>query len=85
MTKAIEDVTTVEVTTATRTVEIDGVSVEQGQVIALVNGKLAISAASVEEACLGALAYAHADDFELDHPLSWRRSAHQRRPTASWM
>ena len=65
MTKAIEDVTTIEVTTATRTVEIDGVSVEQGQVIALVNGKLAVSAATVEEACLGALAYAHADDHEL--------------------
>jgi DAK2 domain fusion protein YloV len=65
MSKAIEDVTTIEVTTATRTVEIDGVSVEQGQVIALVNGKLAISVASVEEACLGALAHAHADDYEL--------------------
>jgi len=65
MSKAIEDVTTIEVTTATRTVDIDGVSVEQGQVIALVNGKLAISVASVEEACLGALAHAHADDYEL--------------------
>jgi len=65
MSKAIEDVTTIEITTATRTVEIDGVSVEQGQVIALVNGKLAISVASVEEACLGALAHAQADKFEL--------------------
>ncbi|HEY5271589.1 MAG TPA: DAK2 domain-containing protein [Anaerolineales bacterium] len=65
MTKAIEDVTTIEITTATRSVDIDGVSVEQGQVIALVNGKLAISAATVEKACLGALAHAHADDYEL--------------------
>jgi len=65
MTKAIEDVTAIEVTTATRTVEIDGVSVEQGQVIALVNGTLAISAASVEAACLGALEKAKAADFEL--------------------
>jgi len=65
MTKAIEEVTTIEVTTATRTVEIDGVSVEQGQVIALVNGKLAVSVGTVEEACLGALAHAHADDYEL--------------------
>lgn len=65
MTKAIEDVITIEVTTATRTVDIDGVSVEQGQVIALVDGKLAISAVTVEEACLGALAHAHADDYEL--------------------
>ncbi len=65
MTKAIEDVITIEVTTATRTVEIDGVSVEQGQVIALVNGKLAISKPTVEEACLGALAHAQADKYEL--------------------
>jgi len=65
MTKAIEEVTTIEVTTATRTVEIDGVSVEQGQVIALVNGKLTISAATVEEACMRALAYAHTEDHEL--------------------
>jgi dihydroxyacetone kinase-like predicted kinase len=65
MTKSIEDVITIEVTTATRTVEIDGVSVENGQVIALVNGKLAISTSSVEEACLGALEKAKAADFEL--------------------
>ena len=32
-------------------VDIDGVSVEQGQVIALVDGKLAVSAVSVEAAC----------------------------------
>jgi hypothetical protein len=65
MEKAIEEVITVEVTTATRTVEIDGVSVEQGQVIALVNGKLAISTETVEEACLGALSHAQADKYEL--------------------
>jgi len=65
MNKAMQDVITVEITTATRTVEIDGVSVEEGQVIALVNGKLAMSAGSVEEACLGALEKARAADFEL--------------------
>jgi DAK2 domain fusion protein YloV len=65
MTKAIEEVTTIEVTTATRTVDIDGVSVEKGQVIALINGNLSISAATLEEACLKALANAHANDHEL--------------------
>jgi hypothetical protein len=65
MSKAIEDVTTIEITTATRTVEIDGVSVEQGQVIALVNGKLACSSKTVEDACLGALEKANAGDYEL--------------------
>jgi uncharacterized protein len=65
MTKAIEDVTTIEITTATRSVEIDGVSVEQGQVIALVNGKLAVSETTLEGACLGALSHAHAENYEL--------------------
>jgi dihydroxyacetone kinase-like predicted kinase len=65
MTRAIEDVKTIEITTATRTVEIDGVSVEQGQVIALVNGRLAISTASVQESCLGALEKAEAATHEL--------------------
>jgi uncharacterized protein len=65
MTKAMEGVTAIEITTATRSVEIDNVSVEQGHVIALVNGNLALSANSVEEACLGALDKARAGDFEL--------------------
>ncbi len=65
MTKAMMDVITLEITTATRSVEIDGVSVEEGQVIALLNGKLAMSAGSVEEACLGTLEKAHAADYEL--------------------
>jgi DAK2 domain fusion protein YloV len=65
MNKSAGEVTTIEITTATRTVEIDGVSVEQGQVIALVNGKLAVSAASVEEACLTALEKAGAANYEL--------------------
>jgi hypothetical protein len=65
MTKSIEDVITIEITTATRTVEIDGVSVEQGQVIALVNGKLAVATVSVEAACLGALEKAGTADREL--------------------
>ncbi len=65
MTKAVEDVITIEITTATRTVEIDGVSVEQGQVIALVNGSLAVSTASVESACLGGLEKAGTAEREL--------------------
>jgi dihydroxyacetone kinase-like predicted kinase len=65
MTRSIEDVIAIEITTATRTVEIDGVSVEHGQVIALVNGKLALSTVSVEESCLGALEKAGTADHEL--------------------
>jgi len=65
MTKSIASVKTGEVTIATRTVEIDGVSVESGQVIALLDGKLVLSAASVEEAVMGFLEKAEAADHEL--------------------
>jgi hypothetical protein len=65
MGRAINDITAIEITTATRSVEIDGVTVEQGQVIALVNGKLAVSTGSVEDASLKALEKANASDFEL--------------------
>ena len=64
MNHALEDVTTGEITTATRSVEMNGVQVQQGQVIALLDGKLVYSAGTVEEACLGLLAKAHADDHE---------------------
>ena len=65
MNAAIDEVETGEITTATRSVEIDGVHVEEGQTIALHNGKLILAASSVEEACLGFLETAHADHFEL--------------------
>jgi DAK2 domain fusion protein YloV len=65
MSAAIDDVQTGEITTATRSVEIDGVVVEEGQSIALLNGKLAVSAGNVEEAILSLLELAHAADYEL--------------------
>jgi hypothetical protein len=65
MSKALDDVTSGEITVATRSVEIDGVAVEKGQVIALMNGSLVLSAASVEQACLGLLEKANAADYEL--------------------
>jgi DAK2 domain fusion protein YloV len=65
MTEALDDVETGEVTIATRSVEIDGVQVQEGQIIALHNGKLVLSATSLEEACLGLLEKAHANHFEL--------------------
>lgn len=64
MEEALGEVETGEITVATRSVEINGVNVEQGQVIALHNGKLVMSAASVEEACLGLLEKAGASDRE---------------------
>ena len=65
MTKALENVRTGEITTATRSVEIDGVKVESGQVIALLDGKLVASAGSVEQGCLELLEKANAAEDEL--------------------
>jgi len=65
MIRALDDVKTGEITTATRSVEIDGVKVETGQVIALLDGKLVLSAGSVEEGVLGLLEKAKADEHEL--------------------
>ena len=65
MTKALSGVKTGEITVATRTVEIDGVSVKDGQVIALLDGKLVVSAGSVEEGCLGFLEKAGAMEHEI--------------------
>jgi hypothetical protein len=65
MTRALDDVTSGEITIATRSVEIDGVAVEKGQVIALMNGALVLSAASVEQACMRLLENADAASHEL--------------------
>ena len=65
MTKAMTTVKTGEITIATRTVEIDGVSVKDGQVIALLDGKLALAAESVEQAVMDLLNKAEADQHEL--------------------
>jgi fatty acid kinase len=65
MTEALGDVETGEITTATRSVEIDGVAVEQGQIIGLHNGKLVLAAGTLEDACLGLLDKARAAEREL--------------------
>ena len=65
MVKALDDVITGEITVATRTVEIDGVSVEKNQVIVLLNGKLVCSAASLEDAVMTFLERASAKEYEL--------------------
>jgi len=65
MIKALSAVQTGEITVAVRNVEIDGVTVKEGQVIALLDGKLVVSTSSVEEGCLGLLEKADADKHEL--------------------
>ena len=65
MLRALATVKTGEITVATRSVEIDGVKVEQGQVIALLDGSLVVSADSVEEAVMRLLDKAQAAEHEL--------------------
>jgi hypothetical protein len=65
MTKALASVKTGEITVATRSVDIDGVNVKEGQVIALLDGKLVTSSKSVEEGVLNLLSKAKAEEHEL--------------------
>jgi DAK2 domain fusion protein YloV len=65
MTSALDEVETGEITTATRSVEIDGVETKEGQIIVLHNGNLILSAANLEQGCLGFLEKVHAEKYEL--------------------
>ena len=65
MMDAFDDVQTGEITTATRNVEIDGVQVEEGQIIALLNGKLVYSTTDLSDACINLLNKAQAENYEL--------------------
>ena len=65
MIKALSMVKTGEITVAVRNVEIDGVNVKEGEVIALLDGKLVTSAGTVEEGVLDMLEKAEASEHEL--------------------
>jgi dihydroxyacetone kinase-like predicted kinase len=65
MTQAVNGVKTVEMTTATRSVELDGVQAQEGQVIGLLNGKLAASGDDLETVLLQVLEKAGGPDSEL--------------------
>ncbi len=65
MTEATECIETIEITVAVRSVQINGVEVEKGEVIGLIDGKLKIkgkSPSEVAKACLDKLAL---DDYEI--------------------
>lgn len=64
MNEAITEVETGEVTVATRTVEINGVDVKSGEVIALLNGKLVTASPTLEEAVFNLLENANTEDRE---------------------
>lgn len=64
MTLAINDVESGEITIATRSIELNGVNVQQGEIIALLNGQLVLSSDSIENACLELLEKASTSDRE---------------------
>ena len=64
MNEALTEVETGEITVATRSVDINGVHVNEGEVIALHNGKLIDSTDSLEKACLNLLEKAGAEEKE---------------------
>ena len=64
MIEAIDEVETGEITTATRSVEIDNIQVQKGQVIALYNGKLVTSTDNIDTATEELLIAAKTCDYE---------------------
>ncbi len=64
MKEAIEEVETGEITTATRSIEINGVKVKKGDVISLLNGKLVYSSRSINKSCLELLKMANTEQKE---------------------
>jgi DAK2 domain fusion protein YloV len=65
MNAALEEVDTGEITTAIRSVEVDGVKVKEGETIALLNGKLVSSSQSLEEACISLVEKTDTSQYEL--------------------
>ncbi len=64
MNEAITEVESGEITVATRSIEINGVSVKEGEEIALLNGQLIAAQPDLEKACLALLEKANTADRE---------------------
>ncbi len=65
MTEAARTIETIEVTTAVRSVQINGMRVQEGEVIGLINGKLSIKGASAGDVVRQALASVDASGYEI--------------------
>ncbi len=65
MTKALKNVTTCEITTATRSVSLEGVQAIEGQYIALIDDKLSVAGDSLLGVAEAVLRKANADKHEL--------------------
>ena len=64
MQDALSDVDSGEITTATRSIEINGIKVKEGEVIALLNGELVNSSDSILSSCASLLKAVDMDDRE---------------------
>jgi len=65
MNESIQEVVSGEITTATRNVEINGVNVNEGEIIALHNRKLVTSASNLEDGVMNFLKQANVEEYEL--------------------
>ena len=65
MTASLDDIQTVQITTATRSVEIDEVQVKEGQVIGLLENHLVASGDNIADVLLDTLEKAQLEDVEL--------------------
>jgi dihydroxyacetone kinase-like predicted kinase len=65
MAEAAGSIETAEITSAVRSVQIDGMQVQEGEVIGLVNGKLTVKGDAPAEVALEALAGMKAGDYEI--------------------
>ena len=64
MNEALTEVVTGEITTATRSIKINGVNVKKGEVISLLNGKLVHSSRSIYKSCSELLKIAGTEEKE---------------------
>ena len=65
MTEAAQSIETAEITTAVRSVQINGMAVEEGEIIGLVNGKLSVKGSDLEGVVMEALAEMHVENYEI--------------------
>jgi DAK2 domain fusion protein YloV len=65
MERGMEDVQTAEITTAVRDVSLNGLEVQEGQIIGLIDGKLKVTGPDVEVVAEGVLQYMGMDEMEI--------------------
>ena len=64
MNDSLDEIEAGEITTATRSIELNGVNVKEGEVIALLNGDLVSSSTSIVKACADLLKKAGTEERE---------------------